>query len=170
MLFLDEIETTNKRTFTNIDIEKNEQNIDDQTEEEDIRPIKRRRSSSNGDQSKLFEYITSTIKESNLKRNEILQQILVEPKGQTELELYFSSICKTVEKLTPLQQAKIKMQISQIVSQAELAQFENSQRVVSTQLSYETYSTVNEHNSQSREYPIYDQQFSVCNGSTYRQL
>lgn len=76
-----------------------------------------------------MENIAQQFKENNTKRNELLQQMLVEPKVQSELELFFSSMCKTVEKFAPLDQVRIKMQISQMVSQTELAQLEQLNRV-----------------------------------------
>lgn len=45
-------------------------------------------------------------------------------KPQNELELFFGSMCKTVEKFDALDQAKIKFEISQIVSQYEMAQIQ----------------------------------------------
>lgn len=116
------------RTTTNIDTP--DENVDDYaSDEENIRPTKRRRSSSNGDQMKLLENIANTFKDSNMKRNDLIQHIMKESKQPNELEVYFNSICLTVGKLDPLEQVKIKMQISQIVSQAELAQLEFSRRV-----------------------------------------
>lgn len=78
---------------------------------------------------KIFENIAQTLKENGLKRSELFQQMM-EPakKEQTELELFFCSMCKTVEKFSPFEQAKMKMQISHMVSQVELAQLGNSQR------------------------------------------
>lgn len=122
------------RTITNIaaddsdeDYQENGSNVSD----ENTAPMKRRRSSSSGDQLKV---IAHALKENGIKRNEIIQQIM-EParKEQTELELFFCSICKTVEKLSPLEQAKLKMQISNLVSHAELSQLENSQKFHSIQ-------------------------------------
>lgn len=51
---------------------------------------------------KSMENIAQSMKENGTKRNEILQQILTEPKYQSDLELFFSSICKTVEKFGPI--------------------------------------------------------------------
>lgn len=87
----------------------------------DSHSIKRRRSSSNGDTIKLFESLSKTLKKNNAKRIEAFQQV-AEP--QSEIQLYFGSICKTVEKFTPIDQAKIKIEISRIVSQFELAHLE----------------------------------------------
>lgn len=114
------------RTITNIP-SGIEANLDDDSiaiEDEENQPMKRRRSSSNGEQSKIFENIAHTLKENNFKRNELIQKILADSKAQSELELYFGSICKTVERFSLIEQARVKMQISQIVSQAELSHFE----------------------------------------------
>lgn len=95
---------------------------------ENLRPIKRRRSSSTGDQLKIFESVAKALKDNQNQRMGMYQSTVEVP--QTELELYFSSICKTVEKLPPIEQTKIKMQVSNIVNQAELAQLQPSQSTV----------------------------------------
>lgn len=108
-------------TFTISDDEMNE------TNKENMAPVKRRRSSSTGDQMKLFETFAKSLKDNHSQKMCMLQNAMETTKPQTELELYFSSICKTVEKLHPIEQSKIKMQISNIVNQAELAQLQSSQ-------------------------------------------
>lgn len=119
------------RTTTNIvsnDEESNQdgiisiQNSDDE-EKENVQGFKRRRSSSNSDQMKIFETIAKTIKENHSKKIELINQM---QKPQNELELFFASICKTVEKFEALDQAKIKFEISQIVSQCEMVQIQAS--------------------------------------------
>lgn len=156
MVFLDEVVVTNKkyenlfnyesicnasnslscRTTTNIataitdDPDEVKENYE--SEEENIRPTKRRRSSSNGDQVKLLENIANTFRDNSSRRNDLIQHIMNESKPKTELEVYFNSICLTVGKLDPLEQARVKMQISQIVSQAELSQLEKSQSQYTT--------------------------------------
>lgn len=57
------------------------------------------------------------------------QAIETSNKPLSELELFFGSICMTVGKLSPLEQARIKMQISNIVSQAELSQLQQSELI-----------------------------------------
>lgn len=81
---------------------------------------KKRRS--NNDQLKVFENMAKDMKESQMKKMEFIQQI-VQPK--TELELFFASACKTVERFTPLEQAKVKMSVSKIVSEMEFSHLEN---------------------------------------------
>lgn len=97
---------------------------------------------------KIFENIAHTLREQNSKRNAIYEQILSDSKPQSEIELYFSSISKTVEKLNPIEQAKLKIQISQIVSKAELEHLERIQNNINSQqisgldfLSFEDEST-----------------------------
>lgn len=43
---------------------------------------------------------------------------------QSELELFFKSICKTVEKFNALEQAKTKIEITNIVSNIQIAKYE----------------------------------------------
>lgn len=45
---------------------------------------------------------------------------------QNEMELFFASMCKTVQKFNPLDQAKTKLAISRIVGDMEIANIENS--------------------------------------------
>lgn len=54
-------------------------------------------------------------------------------KVKSELDLFFESICKTVEKLGALDQAMVKMGILKIVNQAEIA-FIKSIEVLSFEL------------------------------------
>lgn len=93
---------------------------------ENVQPIKRRRSSSTGDQMKIYETLAKTLNETHSQKLNLIHQAIESTKSQSELELYFSSICKTVEKLSPIDQAQIKLQISNIVSQAELAQLRST--------------------------------------------
>lgn len=119
-------------------------NSDDE-EIENKPPLKRRRRSSGGEQFKMYESIAQSIKDNHSKKLDLMQQAIQSNKPQTELELYFMSICKTVEKLSALEQAKIKMQISNIVSQSELAHLQSSNATASmpgsTILTYDTYSS-----------------------------
>lgn len=104
------------------------QNSDDE-EKENVQCLKRRRSSSNSDQIKIFETIAKTIKENHSRKIDLINQM---QKPQNLLELFFASMCKTVEKFEALDQAKIKLEISQIVSQYEMAQIQaaNNSRIV----------------------------------------
>lgn len=53
---------------------------------------------------------------------ELFQQSI---QPQSELELFFASACKTVEKFTPLAQAKVKFEVNKIISQAEFDYLQN---------------------------------------------
>lgn len=96
------------------------QNDDDELQ---FMPIKRRRSSSNEDQKKNFETFTKTIRDNQSKKLEMFEKVL---KPQTELELFFASMCKTCEKFNPIEQAKIKMEVSRLVSQMEMEHLQNN--------------------------------------------
>lgn len=82
---------------------------------------KKRRSNDN-EQIKIFENIAKEMKENQMKKMEFIQQIA---QRKSALELFFASICKTVEKFNPLEQAKIKISISNIVSEIEISRLEN---------------------------------------------
>lgn len=95
-------------------------NIDD--DEMDFTQSYKKRRSSNGEQFKLIETITKEIKENQTKKFDLFQQFT----KQSELELFFSSLCKTVEKFTAIEQAKIKIELSNIVGQHELSHLEKA--------------------------------------------
>lgn len=115
--------------------------VEDDEEENDFRSHKRKRNTSNSEQMKIFEVITKTLKENNSKKIEMFQKMQAD--SQSELELFFSCICKTVEKFSPIEQARVKMQISKTVSQCELARLETYNYAVpmanSTILGTQTY-------------------------------
>lgn len=87
-------------------------------------PHKRRRSSSSSDQFKMYESFAKTMRENHSAKMNLIQQLQT-PKEQTELERFFASVCKTVERFPALDQVKAKMKISQIVSEMEFAQLSN---------------------------------------------
>lgn len=101
-------------------------NEDSINEDSTSGPISKKRRSNNNDQLKIFENIAKDMKDSQNKKMEFIQQF-VQPK--TELELFFASLCKTVEKFNPLAQAKAKISISNIVSQMEIEHLENMMTV-----------------------------------------
>lgn len=74
------------------------------------------------EQIKIFESIAKDMKENQTKKLDLIQQI-IQPK--TEIDLFFASISKTVEKFSPLEQAKVKISISNIVSEMEISHLEN---------------------------------------------
>lgn len=96
--------------------------LEDDDSHDYIQPMKRRRSSSNSEHMKMLETVTRCIKDNNSKKLEMFQQAI---QPQTELELYFASICKTVEKFQPMAQAKIKMEINQLIGRYEMEHFSN---------------------------------------------
>lgn len=118
------------RTTTNIPSdegsdwsEENDMNHENPSDEDEplFKPKKKRRKNSNGEQMKVLENFTNNFKETQAKKLELFQKAI---QPHTELELFFSSICKTVEKLNPIDQAKLKNQISNIVTEFELTHLE----------------------------------------------
>lgn len=131
------------RTTTNITLDDDVQTIEacenpeevlDVDESSYFQTMKRRRSSSNSEQMKLIETVTKCIKDNNAKKFEMFQQAI---KPQNELELYFASVCKTVEKFQPMVKAKIKMEINQLISRYELDHFSSVIYSVNTENSNE---------------------------------
>lgn len=111
---------------------------DDEEKNDDKNKRRRSSSSSSSDQIKIYESLAKSMKENHAQKLELFQKTMESTKPQTELELYFSSICKSVEKLDPIEQTRIKMQISQMVGQAELTQLQ-SQRPPVTHYDYNQY-------------------------------
>lgn len=118
------------RTTTNIVLgaeeeEHIEQNIEeneqyDQTNSHDmVHTPKRKRTSPH---PTIFENLAKSIQESHSKEMEMFQQVI---KPQSEMDLFFSSICKSVEKFNAIEQAKIKIEINRIVSQMEMNHLQN---------------------------------------------
>lgn len=99
--------------------------IDD--DECDFQLNKKRKNSSNGDHVKVFESIAKSIKDNHSKKIELFEKVVNRP--HSEIELFFMSISKTVEKFNPIEQTKVKIEISRIVNQLELAHFENMNKI-----------------------------------------
>lgn len=55
------------------------------------------------------------------KKLDLLQKMIAKSPEKTDLDLFFISISKTVKKFTPKDQALLKIQIQQIVSEREIA-------------------------------------------------
>lgn len=123
------------RTITNVP-ESNGVSDTSPIDEDDFHPIKRRRSSSQGDQTKMLENIAQSMKENSSKRNELIEKLLSGSQRSSELELFFSSICKTVERLCWIDQARLKLKISQLVNEAEMAHIEKLELGTSTQMAF----------------------------------
>lgn len=116
----------NNRTTTNIDVDDDDAIfINEDFGADDSRDFEKkakRQRSNNSDQMKMFEILSNDMKQNQMKKMELLHQA-IQPRN--ELELFFSSVCKTVEKFTPLDQAKVKSTISRIVSDMEIAHIQN---------------------------------------------
>lgn len=98
----------------------------------DKHPPKRQKSNPAGDQTKQIQLLTREFGDSQRKKIDLLERIVSAPQ-QNELELFFASICKTVEKLTAIDQVKIKMKVTQIVHDIELARLQTYSILESTQ-------------------------------------
>lgn len=108
----------------------------DNTDDQCLPHIKRRRCSfGSGDQMRFFESISRTLKESQSKKLELIQQVV---RPQSDLELFFASMCKTVERFDLIEQAKIKIEVSRIVSNSELAHLEKANNQNRVMLSVNT--------------------------------
>lgn len=79
---------------------------------------KRRRSTES-----TFDRLVQSYEKNSTERIKILQQRQNEP--LTELGHFFSSICKTVERFTPYEQAHVKIEISNLIGRIELDRFRN---------------------------------------------
>lgn len=118
------------RTTTNIDlsddeIEKEFESSDNNSAEssnDSVTSASKKRRTSSIDKMKIFENIAKDMKENQTKKLELFQQFS-QPKN--ELELFFASICKTAEKFSPIEQAKLKVSVSRIVGEMEITSLEN---------------------------------------------
>lgn len=63
------------------------------------------------------------MKQNQNKKMDFSEKVL---QPQNEMELFFASMCKTVQKFTPLNQAKTKLAIFRIVGDMEIANIENA--------------------------------------------
>lgn len=84
---------------------------------------------------RFFESISRTLKESQSKKLELIQQVV---RPQSDLELFFASMCKTVERFDLIEQAEIKIEVSRIVSNSELAHLEKANNQNRVMLSVNT--------------------------------
>lgn len=155
---------------SNNTIESDSTNTLSEETEDDTPHMKRKRTSSNSEQRKLYETITKTLNDNHIRKIEIMQQAM-QTKPTTELDLFFASIGKTMEKLHAIDQAKIKLQISQIVSQYEMALLEEHQVADTSMLSYQSHSQRNQelHRQYDGFYEKYDN-LSINENSTLTRL
>lgn len=72
------------------------------------------------EQNRSLETIAQHLKQSQSKKMELLEKMIGTPQEQSDLQLFFASICKTVEKFTALDQATIKMEVTKIVNEMEV--------------------------------------------------
>lgn len=123
-------------------VSEDEDKSNDSKENKPLQKRRRSSSASSSDQMRIYESFAKTMRENHNEKMNMIQQ-LQDSKSQTELECYFASICKTVEKFPPIEQAKVKLQISQIVSQIEIAQLESNQQYYSRGQNTLVYRTEN---------------------------
>lgn len=157
MAFLGEIKTTNTRfafdgfeifqvqyqtcicdfsTTSNIDLPDSPAgnvsivDIDDDNDSLGIDPIeplaKKRKSSTNGEWSQL-ENFRREIQKNQEKKIELIEKIVGKKTEKCDLELFFSSIFKTVRKFKAKDQALLKIKIYQLVSEREIAYLDSTQ-------------------------------------------
>lgn len=89
----------------------------------------------------------------------MIQQVV---RPQSELELFFASMCKTVEKFDPMEQAKIKIEVSRIISNTELAHIQKSNNQNNVILSVNTQSQNNFSNQMEPiSFPISEEYISM---------
>lgn len=149
------------RTTTNTNIKNDIFEVDEENNvgenDETQHTSKRKRSNSNGSEHlKIIENIAKTTKENQTKKMEMFHQA-VQP--QSELELFFSSICKTVEKFNDLTKARLKIEISKVVSEEELKHLQN----INNQIVYtvETVPTQPNDNIMNDDLIYYDSQYDI---------
>lgn len=98
----------------------------DLEDENDSQPIaKRKRSTDN-----TFDKLASTYERNSAERMKILQQkpFLIEP--MTALGHFFSSICKTVEKFSEYEQARVKFEISNLIGRIEMGRLRDDSHII----------------------------------------
>lgn len=108
---------------------------------------RRRNLSTTGDSLKL---IVNEMKDTQSRKIELLEKIVETPE-KSELELFFGSICMTVQKLTPLEQAKTKMKILEIVNKAEIQHIQSCEYIYIVDDSKRFNSTPNNSNAIDEE-------------------
>lgn len=68
------------------------------------------------------------MQKNNDKKLDLIQKIVQKSPEKTDLELFFNSISKTVQKFTPKDQAVLKIKIYQLVSEKEISNLDNTQK------------------------------------------
>lgn len=123
---------------------------------------KRRRSTEN-----TFDKLVSINTRNSDERMKFLQKTQSNSEPMTELGHYFASICKTVEKMAPFEQARVKYEISNLVGRIEMDKLRGSQfdhHILQINFQPSTYSTQNQHEKQTvlHSYSNSFDQYSNC--------
>lgn len=123
---------------------------------------KRRRSTENP-----FEKLVSVYTRNSDERMKFLQKTQSTSEPMTELGHYFASICKTVEKMTPFEQARVKYEISSLVGRIEMDRLRGSQidhHISQINFQPSTYCTQNQHEKRTvpHSYSNSFDQYSTC--------
>lgn len=157
MAFLGEIETTNTRfafdgfeifqvqyqtcicdfsTTSNIDLPDNPADnvpivdIDDDNDSLEIdlnKPLAKKRKSSTNEEWSQLDNFRKEIQKHQEKKIELIEKIVGKKTEKCDLELFFSSIFKTVRKFKAKDQALLKIKIHQLVSEREIAYLDSTQ-------------------------------------------
>lgn len=103
--------------------------IDDESSESIIigTPAKKQKSSTS-EQWSQFDNLRRDMQKNNDKKLDLIQKIVQKSPEKTDLELFFNSISKTVQKFTPKDQAVLKIKIYQLVSEKEISNLDNTQK------------------------------------------
>lgn len=116
--------TTSNVVSPNVDNHLNDANLKENSESEPNKTTSmKRKYASNGNWDHLVKF-TEEMKENQNKKFELLEKLSQAPE-QSDLELFFSSVCKTVQKFSAKDQALIKMRIHQIVNEKEISYLES---------------------------------------------
>lgn len=83
---------------------------------QDQRPASKLRKT---DPSNDLKEIAQQMRNSQTRKLDIIEKMIATP-PQSDLELFFASMCKTVEKFSPINQAEIKMNVTKLVNEAEI--------------------------------------------------
>lgn len=103
----------------NLPVMEDDDVIISETTEEEISlwknaPSKKRKSDSSNE-------LINQLAQTQSRKLDLLEQLVATPSEQSELDLFFASICKTVAKLNALEQAQLKMEIIKSVNTAEIS-------------------------------------------------
>lgn len=111
------------RTLSNVDVDVDDSS-DDSSEGEAIeKPLKKRKSSNPVE--KIGKKIVENSNERLLIMKKVADQQFEPRKEPSELDLFFQSICSTVRKFPPCEQARLKIDIQIMVGNYELSNLSN---------------------------------------------